>query len=302
MVELKIKKDDVSITVMDKEDVLDAIEENEFSGSYNDLTNKPTIPSKTSDLQNDSGFLTQHQSLSNYVEKSSTNGLLKNDGTIDTNIYLTDEDISDIYIEIINSENDITDDGIYIQDYDNPHDRYEVIITPNKLSAELGEEITFSSALKVNRADGSEQTYTTSSTLNKITYAIPPDTNVYSSNDYLYLSQKIGGLTIIGYYNHIKCGELHIEDSTEYVNKIITFYDRDTNTILSEENIVVQCLFETIFTGTTDSNGQLEVPIPSIDYYITFEDDRDYHDDMNALAVIEMSSPKIYLYSNMQEI
>ena len=29
-----------------------------FSGSYNDLTNKPTIPTKTSDLTNDSGFLT----------------------------------------------------------------------------------------------------------------------------------------------------------------------------------------------------------------------------------------------------
>ena len=29
-----------------------------FSGSYNDLTNKPNIPSKTSDLTNDSGFIT----------------------------------------------------------------------------------------------------------------------------------------------------------------------------------------------------------------------------------------------------
>ena len=30
----------------------------DFSGSYNDLTNKPTIPSKTSDLTNDSGYIT----------------------------------------------------------------------------------------------------------------------------------------------------------------------------------------------------------------------------------------------------
>lgn len=31
-----------------------------FSGNYNDLNNKPTIPSKTSDLQNDSGFMTSY--------------------------------------------------------------------------------------------------------------------------------------------------------------------------------------------------------------------------------------------------
>lgn len=32
----------------------------DFSGSYNDLTNQPTIPSKTSQLTNDSGFLTSY--------------------------------------------------------------------------------------------------------------------------------------------------------------------------------------------------------------------------------------------------
>ena len=49
------------------------------SGSYADLSNKPTIPSKISDLTNDSDF----------IEKSSTSGLVKNDGSIDTNTYLT---------------------------------------------------------------------------------------------------------------------------------------------------------------------------------------------------------------------
>ena len=34
-----------------------------FSGNYNDLTNKPVIPTKTSELTNDSGFLTEHQPL-----------------------------------------------------------------------------------------------------------------------------------------------------------------------------------------------------------------------------------------------
>ncbi len=40
------------------------------SGSYSDLSNKPTIPSKTSQLTNDSGFLTSHQDLSGYVPRS----------------------------------------------------------------------------------------------------------------------------------------------------------------------------------------------------------------------------------------
>ena len=64
-----------------------------FDGNYNSLTNKPTIPSKTSDLTNDGDgtnpFLTQHQSLANYVQKSSTSGLLKNDGSVDTTQYLS---------------------------------------------------------------------------------------------------------------------------------------------------------------------------------------------------------------------
>lgn len=47
-----------------------------FSGDYNDLTNKPTIPTKTSDLTNDSGFLTAHQDISGKADKvaSATNG------------------------------------------------------------------------------------------------------------------------------------------------------------------------------------------------------------------------------------
>lgn len=50
-----------------------------FSGSYDDLSNKPSIPSKISDLDNDSDF----------IETSSTEGLVKNDGSIDTTSYST---------------------------------------------------------------------------------------------------------------------------------------------------------------------------------------------------------------------
>lgn len=58
-----------------------------FSGSYTDLSNKPTIPSKTSQLQNDSGFLTQHQDISGKQDKATleedvaAKGFTKNTGT-----------------------------------------------------------------------------------------------------------------------------------------------------------------------------------------------------------------------------
>lgn len=58
-----------------------------FSGSYTDLSDKPTIPSKTSELQNDSGFLTQHQDISGKQDKATLEedvaekGFTKNNGT-----------------------------------------------------------------------------------------------------------------------------------------------------------------------------------------------------------------------------
>ena len=71
---------------------VDTTEYSTFSGSYEDLSNKPTIPTiptNISAFNNDVGYLTQHQSLSNYVQKSSTTGLIKNDGTVDTTSYLS---------------------------------------------------------------------------------------------------------------------------------------------------------------------------------------------------------------------
>ena len=60
------------------------------SGLYSDLTGTPTIPTvptNVSAFNNDAGYLTQHQSLSGYVQTSATTGLLKNDGTVDTTSY-----------------------------------------------------------------------------------------------------------------------------------------------------------------------------------------------------------------------
>ena len=53
-----------------------------FSGDYNDLSNKPTIPTKTSDLTNDSGFLTN-----SIVELQGTNDAPINLNTLEAGYY-----------------------------------------------------------------------------------------------------------------------------------------------------------------------------------------------------------------------
>lgn len=68
------------------------------SGSYNDLSDKPTIPTKVSALQNDAGYLTQHQSLAAYVKRSELKAVAKsgsyNDLTDTPVIPLVDDGLS----------------------------------------------------------------------------------------------------------------------------------------------------------------------------------------------------------------
>lgn len=71
------------------------------SGSYSDLSNKPSIPSSSSDLSDGS----------NIVKKSSTTGLLKNDGSVDTNSYLTSSAISGMLTSSDIADNLTTNDS-----------------------------------------------------------------------------------------------------------------------------------------------------------------------------------------------
>ena len=53
-----------------------------FSGDYNDLTNKPDIPSATSDLTNDSGFITAADVPPAYDDTALANRVTANEGDI----------------------------------------------------------------------------------------------------------------------------------------------------------------------------------------------------------------------------
>jgi len=77
--------DDRYYTETETDNLLSGKASSSHSHTKSDITDFPSIPSKISDLTNDSDF----------IEKSSTSGLVKNDGTIDTNTYLTQhQDIS----------------------------------------------------------------------------------------------------------------------------------------------------------------------------------------------------------------
>ena len=56
-------------------------------------------------------YLTSHQSLTNYVQKSETVGLIKNDGSIDTSTYLTSHQSLTNYITKSQTQGLIKNDG-----------------------------------------------------------------------------------------------------------------------------------------------------------------------------------------------
>lgn len=63
-----------------------------------EFEDKPTIPSKISDLTNDS----------NFIETSSTTGLVKNDGSIDTSTYLTSHQSLTGYLQTTDVKDNLT--------------------------------------------------------------------------------------------------------------------------------------------------------------------------------------------------
>ena len=64
-----------------------------FSGSYNDLTDKPTIPTTTSQLTNNSGFITNIKTINGQSLIGSGDLVFSGGGTIDLSTYATKTDL-----------------------------------------------------------------------------------------------------------------------------------------------------------------------------------------------------------------
>lgn len=100
------------------DDALSSSSENPVQNKviYNALSNKISTSNTSGLVKNDGSidtntYLTSHQSLSNYVQKSQTGGLLKNDGSVDTSTYLTShQDISN-YVQKSNTNGLLKNDG-----------------------------------------------------------------------------------------------------------------------------------------------------------------------------------------------
>lgn len=99
------------------------------------ILNKPTIPNKTSQLTNDSGYLTEHQDLSNYQTKS--------DNTLTT----TDK-------TIVGAINELDIEGIKAEDFED-----NSVVVDNNLTSRV-------SALELNKADVSSIPTKTSDLVN----------------------------------------------------------------------------------------------------------------------------------------
>ena len=93
--------------------VKDSLDNKVDSDSISDVVRTSNV---TGLIKNDGSidtntYLTSHQSLANYIQKSSTGGLVKNDGTIDTNTYLTEHQSLANYVQKSNTSGLIKNDG-----------------------------------------------------------------------------------------------------------------------------------------------------------------------------------------------
>ena len=182
-----------------------------FSGDYNDLTNKPTIPvvpTNVSSFVNDAGYLTQHQSLAEYYTKTQVDTALA--GKVSQSDFDTKEEvISNALNDLESDKQDVLISGTNIKTINN-----ESILGSGNITISGGGTFTQEQA-DWNQSDSSAVDFIK----NKPTIPVVP-TNVSSFvNDAGYLTQH---QSLANYYTKT-------ESDGKYVTK--TEYDTDEEVI-----------------------------------------------------------------------
>lgn len=223
-----------------------------FSGSYNDLTNKPTIPTKTSDLTNDSEYISSIPSeyiteaeLSSkgyltsipdtYKTKTENDALYQPKGT-----YLTEEQDPTVpsYVKTITEQN-ITDWNNKSDFGGSYNDLTDTPTIPTKIS-ELTNDSGFIDALEWGSITGtlSNQTDLKNELDNKLTYV--SDLGDYSNEeiiDLLYLSEgfyRVKAKINLTFSGYLRNGNYEAINNTYKVDAgsliIVTNKAKGTNT------------------------------------------------------------------------
>lgn len=110
------------------------------SGSYNDLSNKPTIPTKTSDLTNDSNFVSSSDLSNSYYTKTQTDNLLNlKANTNDLSTVATSGQYSDLLglPSIPTKTSDLTNDSNFVSSSDLSNSYYSKTQTDNLLDTKV---------------------------------------------------------------------------------------------------------------------------------------------------------------------
>lgn len=185
----------------------------DFSGDYNDLSNKPTIPSKTSDLTNDSGYITS-SALDDYTTTATTSALnnVVTAHTANTSIHVSAEQIS-----AWNAKSDFS--GSYNDLTNKLSAGTNITIVDNVISAEGGGSITIDPSLD----SGSTNAVANSAITNGFDTYTCQKNNDNGEVRYFYFptpSHPYGGTAIIKNFSiNGRCPLTQTNGSNSYIDK-----------------------------------------------------------------------------------
>lgn len=239
--------------------------------SKNDFTD--ALKSK---LEND--VLTEHQSLTNYIQKSQTEGLVRNDGSIDTNEYLTEHQSLTNYIQKSQTEGFVRNDGsIDTNEYLTEHQSLDSYVQKSQVSGLIKNDGTIDTTQYLTQQQSNnyvqksqtsglvknDGTIDTNKYLTKETALKPPNYGYIDSNLILhleYLGTEVSATKTIMQTGENSTITVVVTDDKENLleNKPVEFYINGTKvgeTINTNSNGVASYTYE------GNGSGKLEIQV-----------------------------------------